>query len=40
LWKANLLAGSPADEMAQIFAGAPFVALTVPWKYVLQNFVM
>ena len=40
LWRANALAGSPADEMAHIFIGAPFVALIVPWKYVFQNYVM
>jgi hypothetical protein len=40
LWRANALAGSPADEMAHVFIGAPFVALIVPWKYVFQNYVM
>ncbi|MDX6694542.1 MAG: hypothetical protein QOF02_2145 [Blastocatellia bacterium] len=40
LWRANALAGSPANEMAHIFIGAPFVALIVPWKYVFQNYVM
>jgi hypothetical protein len=40
LWRVGALAGSAADEMAHIFIGAPFVALIVPWKYVLQNYVM
>ena len=40
LWRANALAGSPADAMAHVFIGAPFVALIVPWKYVFQNYVM
>ena len=40
LWRANALAGSPADQMAHVFIGAPFVALIVPWKYVFQNYVM
>lgn len=39
LWRANALAGSPADEMAHIFIGAPFVTLIVPWKYVFENYV-
>ena len=40
LWRANALAGSPADAMAHVFIGAPIVALIVPWKYVFQNYVM
>jgi hypothetical protein len=30
LWRAGTLAGSPADEMAHVFIGAPIVALLVP----------
>jgi len=40
LWRAGTLAGSPADEMAHVFIGAPFVALIVPWVYVFKNYVM
>jgi hypothetical protein len=39
LWRANALAGSPADEMAHVFMGAPFVALIVPWKYVFETYI-
>ena len=38
LWHAGTLTGSPADEMAHIFIGAPFVALIVPWGYVFRRF--
>jgi hypothetical protein len=40
LWRAGTLAGSPADEMAHVFIGAPFIALIVPWAYVFRNYVM
>lgn len=40
LWRAGTLAGSPADEMAHIFVGTPVLFLIVPWKYVIQNYVM
>jgi len=40
LWRANALAGSPAEEMAHIFFWAPMVSIFVPWKYVFQNYVM
>jgi hypothetical protein len=39
LWSAGTLAGSPADEMAHVFIGAPFVALIVPWKYVFEKYI-
>ena len=39
LWRAGALAGAPADEMAHVFIGAPFVALIVPWKYVFKNYI-
>ena len=40
LWRAGTLAGSPAEEMARIFAGTPVLILIVPWKYVFRNYVM
>jgi hypothetical protein len=40
LWRANALAGSPAEEMSFVFGiGAPILALCVPWKYVYRQFV-
>lgn len=39
LWRAGTLAGSPPEEMAGVFIAAPFIALIVPWKYVLQNYI-
>ena len=39
LWQANALTGSPADEMAHVFIGAPFVAIIVPWVYVFKTYV-
>ena len=40
LWREGILAGSPADEMAHIFIGAPFIALIIPWKYVFINYIL
>lgn len=40
LWRANALAGSPADEMAHVFIWVFVVYLIVPWKYVFQNYVL
>ena len=40
LWQAGSLAGSPADEMAHVFIGAPVVAVIVPWVYVFKNYVL
>lgn len=40
LWRDGSLAGSPAEEMAQIFIAAPFIALIVPWKYVFKNLIL
>ena len=40
LWRANALAGSPADEMAHIFIWVFAPILFVPWKYVFQNYIM
>jgi hypothetical protein len=39
LWRAGALAGNPAEEMAHVFIGAPFVALIVPWVYVFKKYV-
>ena len=40
LRRAGALAGSPADEMAHTFVWTRVLILIVPWKYVLQNYVM
>jgi hypothetical protein len=40
LWRANALAGSPAEEMTYVFLWVPLPIIAVPWKYVLQNYVM
>lgn len=40
LWQANALAGSPAEEMTNAFLWLPLAIVAVPWKYVLQNYVM
>ena len=40
LWRDNALAGSPAETMARIFLWTPLLVIAVPWKYVLQTYVM
>jgi hypothetical protein len=40
LWRANALAGSPAEEMTRVFLWVPLPIIAVPWKYVFQNYVM
>ncbi len=40
LWRANALAGSPAEEMTYVFLWIPLPIIAVPWKYVFQNYVM
>jgi hypothetical protein len=40
LWRANALVGSPAEAMAHVFIWVPVPIIAVPWKYVLQNYVM
>jgi hypothetical protein len=40
LWRANALAGSPAEEMTHVFLWIPLPIIAVPWKYVFQNYVM
>jgi hypothetical protein len=39
LWRAGTLAGNPAEEMAYVFLGAPFITLIVPWGYFFRNFI-
>jgi hypothetical protein len=40
LWRANALAGSPAEAMTYVFLWVPLMIIAVPWKYVFQNYVM
>jgi hypothetical protein len=40
LWRADALAGSPAEEMTYVFLWVPLLIIAVPWKYVFQNYVM
>ena len=40
LWRANTLAGSPAEEMTYVFLWIPLPIIAVPWKYAFQNYVM
>lgn len=40
LWRAGTLAGSPPEQMATVFIAAPFIALIVPWGYVVRNYVL
>lgn len=40
LWASGQLAGSPAEGMAKVFMGAPVAILLVPWKYVLDKYVL
>ena len=39
LWRANALAGSPAEEMAHVFLWVPLPIISVPWKYFFKNYV-
>ncbi len=39
LWRANTLAGSPAEEMTYAFLGIPVAIIAVPWKYVFENYI-
>lgn len=39
LWRANELAGSPAEEMTNLFIGVPVAIIAVPWKYVFENYI-
>jgi hypothetical protein len=40
LWAAGKLAGSPVEGMARIFVWIPVALLAVPWKYVLDKYVL
>jgi hypothetical protein len=40
LWRANALAGSPAEEMTYVFLWVPLPIIAVPWKYVFETYVM
>jgi len=39
LWRANALAGSPAEEMTHVFLWVPLPIIAVPWKYFFKNYV-
>ena len=40
LWAAGRLAGSPAEGMARVFMWVPLAIVLVPWKYVLDKYVL
>ena len=40
LWRANALAGSPAEAMTHVFMWVPALMIAIPWKYVLQTYVL
>ena len=40
LWRANALAGSPAEGLTYVFMWIPLPIIAVPWKYVFQNYVL
>lgn len=40
LWASGQLAGSPVEEMARVFMGAPVALLIVPWRYVVERYVL
>ena len=40
LWAAGQLAGSPVEGMARIFMWVPLAIVAVPWKYVLDKYVL
>jgi hypothetical protein len=40
LWRANALAGSPAEAMTHVFLWVPALMIAIPWKYVFQTYVM
>lgn len=39
LWRANALAGSPAEEMTHVFLWVPVPIIAMPWKYAFQNYI-
>jgi hypothetical protein len=40
LWASGQLAGSPAEGMARVFMWVPLAIVAVPWKYVLEQYVL
>ena len=40
LWASGQLAGSPAEGMARVFIWVPVAIVAVPWKYVLETYVL
>ncbi|HYK04705.1 MAG TPA: hypothetical protein VE974_23335 [Thermoanaerobaculia bacterium] len=40
LWVSGQLAGSPAEGMAKVFMWVPVAIVAVPWKYVLDKYVL
>lgn len=40
LWAAGQLADSPAEGMAKVFIWVPVAIVAVPWKYVLDRYVL
>ena len=40
LWRANALAGSPAEAMTHVFMWVPVPIIAVPWKYVFETYVL
>jgi len=39
LWQTGALAGSPSEELANIFLGTPVLMAVIPWGYVYRTFV-
>jgi hypothetical protein len=40
LWRADQLAGSPAEGMARVFVMVPAAIVIVPWKYVFDRYIL
>ena len=40
LWASGQLAGSPAEGMTKVFMWVPLAIVAVPWKYVLDTYVV
>lgn len=40
LWASGQLAGSPAEGMTRVFMWVPVAMAMVPWKYVLEKYVL
>jgi len=39
LWRTGTLAGSPSEELANVFLGTPILVAIVPWGYVYRTYV-